>query len=216
MRDLNFKNPRNERNSFFKEYRKGFHEFKVASSFTTPKFGEVMVWNVISSGKRSTLFRFLFLKWLWDELTSKEFGFIISLPEFFSTEEFVACARAYASGSPKKIIRTRLNEYRKLRGFKTLSQEKYRSMKSGLKYSLQEYNFRPGPTKKYSGWTRHHRDHGSLGKFHLEPIPTEFTEKLEIDLFMILTVGRVEMLGSVLGLSPDEDSKESKRTKKYV
>jgi hypothetical protein len=211
MRDLNSNNPRNDRDSFFKECPPGCRKFKVASSFTTPKFGAVMVWNVISSGKRSTLFKFLFLKWLWDELTSKEFGFLLSLPEFFSSEEFVACARALASGTSKRLIRTRLNEFRKLRGFKTLSQERYKSMKSRMKYSLQEYSFIPGPTKKYSGWTRHHRDHGSLGKLHLEPLPTVFTEKVEIDLFMILTVGKVRMLGSVLGLSPDDDSKESKQ-----
>jgi len=209
-----FRNPRDHRRDFFKSYHKSFHEFKLTSSSIAPKYGEVVGWHVLSSGRRSTLFKFLFLKWLWDELTFQEFKFITNLPEFFSSEEFVACTRVLASGLPKKEIRTRLNNFRKLRGLKPLSHERYRAMKRGFVFSLVEYTFSPLPTKKYSGWTRHHKDHGTLGRVLLEPMPSVFTETFEIDLFKVLSVGNVKILNTVFSLSPDDDSKESKQSKK--
>lgn len=211
MKDLDFKNPRNTRVAFLKANRGRFIEFKVGSSSIAPRYGEMVGWYVISSGKRPTLFKYLFLKWLWDELTFHEWKFVLNLPEFFSSEEFVACARALASRQPKTVIRTRLNNFRILRGLKPLSEIKYRSMKRNMAYTLVEYTYSPLSTKKYSGWTRHHNDHGSLGRIILDPLPSEFTEKLEIDLFNILTVGEVKILNTVFSLSPDDVSKETKR-----
>lgn len=191
---------------------KGFLEFTVASTTSTSKNDEVVRWFVISSGKRSTLFRFLFLKWLWDELTSQEWRFVLNLPEFFSSKEFVACARALAAGTPKKEIRDRLNRYNTLVGSKPLSQSEYKSM-YGMKYDLGEVVFTDRPAKKFSGWVRHHNDQGSLrvnSVFELEP--QGFTEIVELDLFMVLTVGTVTILNKEVPLSPDDDSrKESKR-----
>jgi len=186
-------------------------EFTLASTTLTPEKGVAVRWYVISSGKRSTLFKFFFLKWLWDELTSQEWYFVLNSPEFFSSEEFVASARALAAGIPKKVIRDRLNKYRLLVGLKPLSQERYRSM-LGMKYELCEFTFTVRPAEKFSGWVRHQNDQGSLrvsSVFELEP--QGFTEIVEFDLFRILTVGSVTILNKEVFLSPDDDLTRSKR-----
>jgi hypothetical protein len=217
MRKTNFTDPGTERSRFLKSNPStGFREFFVDSTTSTAKNAEVVRWYVISSGKRTTLFRFLFLKWLWDELTSQEWAFCLSLPEFFSSKEFVACARALAAGSSKKRIRDRLNRYQNLVGLKPLSQSEYKSM-HGMKYLLSEVIFTDRPAKKFSGWVRHHKDQGSLrvsSIFELEP--QGFTEIVEIDLFKVLSVGTVTILNKEVPLSPDDDSrKESKRNSSY-
>lgn len=211
MRESKFTDPKKLRADFFKSHSKGFHEFIVSSNTPSPKLGEsVVYWYAISSGKRTTLFKFLFLKWLWDELTSQEFLFLLNLPEFFSSKEFQPCLAAVARGVPKRTIRVRLNNFRKLQGLKPWSQEMYKSMKS-LRYVLGEVVLGTQPAKKFSGWVRHHKDHGSLRGVLVEPTPSIFTESVEFDLFMILSVGKVNILGKEFGLSPEDDSKESKR-----
>jgi hypothetical protein len=180
----------------------------VDSTTPAPEKGTVVRWYVISSGKRTTLFEFLFLKWLWDELTSQEWRFVLSLPEFFSSKEFVACARALASGVPKSEIRTRLNKYAVLVGLKQLSRLRYESMKS-IRYDLGEIILADRPAKKFSGWVRNHNDHGSLRKSSIfELQPSGAAEIVEVDLFNILSVGRVTILGKEVYLSPEDVSKK--------
>jgi len=179
----------------------------LASTTPAPNVGESVRWIVISSGKRTTLFKFLFLKWLWDELTSQELTFFLTLPETLSSREFIACARARASGLPKGAIRARLNGWLNLVGLKPLSRSRYESMK-GIRYVLGEVVLTDIPAKKYSGWVRHQNDQGSLRKnsiFELDH--QEFTEFVEIDLFNVISVGIVEILGKEIKLSPDETSK---------
>jgi hypothetical protein len=186
---------------------RGFHEFTVASTTSTPKNGEVVRWYVISSGKRPTLFMYLFLKWLWDELTSQEWAFVLSLPEFFSSKEFVACARALAAGTPKKSIRDRLNRYRLLVGLKPHSQERYKSMHN-MRFDLGEVVLTVQSAKKFSGWVRHHNDQGALRVSSIFELDSQgFTEIVEFDLYKVLSVGSVTILNKEVLLSPDDDFK---------
>jgi len=157
-------------------------------------------WYVISSGKRSTLFRYLFLKWLWDELTSQEWKYVLNLPEFFRQKEFIACARALATGISKKDIRERLNSFLALTGIKPLSQDRYRGLKR-IRYEFCEFERAVTPAKKFSGWVRHQNDQGSLRMNKFELFETEaFTEVIEFDLFIVLSVGTVRILGKDLSL----------------
>jgi hypothetical protein len=156
------------------------------------------------------LFQFLFLKWLYDELTSAELKYLLDLPEFFSSsgEEFLASLRMLANGFSKTEIRTRLNRYRELIGRKPHTAEKYRSMKQ-IKYFLQEKELRESPAKKFSGWTRHHHDHGTLGQERL--YGPEFNAGYvseEIDLFTLLTVGEIRIAGATVALSPMTEPKK--------
>jgi hypothetical protein len=182
----------------------GFHEWSCESNSIPKEISGRVVWNVISSGKRSTLFKFLFLKWLHDELTTSELKYVLNLPEFFSSsgKEFLACMRMQACGFLKTEIRTRLNTYRQLIGIKPHTAEIYRSMKQ-IKYFLQEKEFRVPPTKKFSGWVRHQNDQGNLGQERLygpEFNPGYVGE--EVDLFSLLSVGKVLIAGATVTLSP--------------
>lgn len=208
-RDPNFTLPEQLMSRFLKSFpSKAIHAFKVDSTTSTLKKSEVVRWVVISSGKRTTLFTTLFLKWLWDELTSQEFRFFLDLPETLRSKEFIACARALASGLPKKVIRARLNRYLTLVGLKPLSRERYNGSK-GVKYVLGECVLTVRSAVKYSGWVRHQNDQGSLRKnsvFELEH--QEFTADVEIDLFNIISVGKLTILGKEVALSPDESLKD--------
>lgn len=204
----NFANPTTVRLRFVKSFPStGFREFTVASTTPSPNKGEVVRWYVISSGRRTTLFEFLFLKWLWNELTIQEWAFVLSLPEFYSSKEFIACARALASGVSKTDIRTRLEKYHSLVGLKQLSRLRYVSMKR-IRYFLQEVVLTDQPAKKFSGWVRHHNDQGSLRKSSIFELQSQgFTDIVEIDLFKVLSVGTVTILNLEVKLSPDDDFK---------
>lgn len=209
LKDPNFTLPELLTARFLKSFpSKSLHVIKLDSTTSTLKKGEVVRWVVISSGKRSTLFKTLFLKWLWDELTSQEYRFFLDLPETLSSKEFVACARALASGIPKKVIRARLNKYLVLVGLKPLSRDRYNGSK-GVKYVLGECVFTVRSAIKYSGWVRHQNDHGALREnsvFELDH--QEFADVVEIDLFNIISVGKLTILGKDLALSPDESLKD--------
>lgn len=182
----------------------GFREWSVSSNSAPSNDGGRVVWNVISSGRRSTLFHFLFLKWLYDELTKQELKYILDLPEFFTSsgKELFACMKMLANGFSKSEIRTRLNGLRKLLGLKPHTAEKYRSMKQ-IKYFLIEVEFREPPAEKYSGWVRHQNDQGSL-RLSLIVLDSEINSSyLEEDenLYEVLSVGKVFLLGQEITLS---------------
>jgi hypothetical protein len=87
--------------------------------------------------------------------------------------------------------------------------QKYKSMKQ-IKYFLQEKEFRVPPTKKFSGWIRHHRDHGSLRGEQFVPEPQAIVIGEEIDLFSILSVGKIFLAGAEVTLSPMIDPKKDR------
>lgn len=196
---------------------KGFHSWSLRSSSIPKNSSGRVVWNVISSGKRSTLFKYLTLKWLWEELTSAELKYLLDLPELFSSsgKELLACMRMLANGFSKSEIRTRLNKYRQLLGLKPLTAEMFKSMKQ-IKFFLQEKELRVPPTKKYSGWTRHHNDHGSLGLDRLcgPEINMDYISE-EIDLYFLLSVGKIFVAGAAVTLSPMIDPKKDRNGKNH-
>lgn len=191
----------------------GFREWSVSSNSATSITCGRVVWNVISSGKRSTLFKYLFLKWLWEELTLNELKYVLDLPEFHSSsgEEFFTCMKMLANGFPKSEIRTRLNNFRTLIGLKPHKAEKYRSLKQ-IKFILIEVEFREPPTIKFSGWVRHQNDQGSL-RMNLIELDSEINDsylKNEINLYEYLSVGKVFLLGQEVTLSLNDGSNKNR------
>jgi len=77
----------------------------------------------------------------------------------------------------------------------------------GLEYDLNEVVLSTPAAIKYNGWTRHHKDHGSLRPASI--VMETYREQLRdvgTSLFIILSVGKVVLLGTELNLSPDDDS----------
>jgi len=156
---------------------------------------------------------FLFLKWLWDELSSQELQFFLNSPEFFKDPRIESSFRARAYGTPKKEIRERLNKYLELVGERTFSHNRFRgSQRLFLLLELQEVFFVPTP--KFSGYTRHHKDKGSLRNGDIESPLEEFTyeefsDKFEF-WFHLLSVGEVRSTIRNVYLYPEDVSKKKR------
>lgn len=191
----------------------GFREWSVSSNSASSYDGGRVVWNVISSGRRSIVFKYLFLKWLYDELTQQELKFVLDLPEFHTSsgKEFFACMKMLANGFSKSEIRTRLNGLRKLLDQKPWSAEMYRSLKQ-VKLFLIEVEFREPPAEKYSGWVRHQNDQGSL-RLSLIDLDSEINDSYlseDENLYEVLSVGKVFLLGQEITLSLMNDSNKNR------
>jgi hypothetical protein len=194
---------------------KGFQSFIVPLSVSSTKKGRGHRWLVRSSGRRSTVFTFLFLKWLWDELTSTELQFLFNTPEFFKEPRIESSFRARAYGTPKKKIRERLNKYLEIIGQKPYSHERYRGMKGlFLMLEMQEVIF--VSPKPYSGYTRHYKDKGSLGSEHFPDETFTYDEKIDKFefFFHLLSVGEIITASGIMYILPDDDAKKHRNGNK--
>lgn len=142
----------------------------VVSTDRENGIGDVLV--ILSSGRLPTVERYVFGKWLWDELTIEEMEFFLALPSTLTNPITYACLRARANGVPKVQIRERLNRI----PFKVTfpSRQQYISLKQ-LSVTVIRQTLILRKVPKYSGYSRHHNDKGSINPFQLEGnfIPTE-------------------------------------------
>jgi len=137
---------------------------------------------------------------------------MFNLPEFFKDPRIESSFRARAYGTPKKEIRERLNKYLKLIGEHPFAYERYRGMRGMfLLLELQEFYF--SPTPKFSGYTRHHKDKGSLRSSSEDPLEL-FTYEEKVDKFEfwfhLLSVGEVRSTIRNVYLFPEESSKKKR------
>jgi len=177
--------------------------------------GVVRRWIVLSSGRRSRLAQFLFGKWLWDELNRFENLVFWSLSEITSEQTIYLSLKAFAFGIPKKLLRKRLEKARILFGINSISRQQYLSLKGQLNCIFIEETITLRPTIKYSGYTKHYKDKGTLGterEYYLSEILSPCTIEDEI-IFQYLTVGDIPLFGGVV-LLPEDDPKRSKRKQK--
>lgn len=173
---------------------------------------------VSSSGDRKTVLKKLFLKWLWDELTSEEMELFICLPETIGTPVIFACLQARARGIPKKLIRNRLNKIivLNLLGEKItpFTRERYLSLKQ-VRITLKKIRIPARPLTRYSGYTKNYKDKGTLRNdvnyFTSKIFEEDVNEEKEIFILHLLTVGRLEILGREINLDYPDESKRTKR-----
>lgn len=159
--------------------------------------GLIERWTVFSQGKRSTLVRYLFGKWLWDELTSEEWRVFILLPEVLSDYKiFIPISKNINESIPKKIIRKRLEDLSKIMSIIYLTKQQYKSISSQSNFLLYENRSRLAKTPKFSGYTKHYKDKGNLPR-EKTLMPSETLEFEEIDdsiqtiFSFYLTVGKI-------------------------
>lgn len=163
-------------------------------------------WIVFSQGKRSTLIRYLFGKLLWDELNKFEKEILFNLPEVTNDITIFLSLKALNLGTSKRDLRKRL-EQSPFPDLYFISRQSYLSIKGCVKFFFKFEEISVRKTRKFSGYTKHYKDHGSLGierEFYFSDTLEPYENVSEEILFHYLTVGEIPLLGREVRY-PDED-----------
>jgi hypothetical protein len=150
----------------------------------------------------------LFGKWLWDELNQEEWKIFWHMSEITSDLTIFLSLKAKNLGTSKKLIRQRL-ENSPFPELKFIPRQSYLTLKGRVNYSFLEEVINLRKTKKFSGYTKHHKDKGSLGlerEYYLSEIFDPYENVSEETLLSYLTVGEFTLFQGSVRL-PDEDSK---------
>lgn len=161
--------------------------------------GTLRRWIVFSQGKRSTLVKYLWAKLLWDELNTIESTIFWNLKEITSDTTIYLGLKALAFGISKKLLRQRLQDGEFL-GFKYISRQSYLSIKGRVNFFFLEEEISLRKSPKYSGYTKHYKDKGSLGLEREDYLSEIFDPVCDISvdvMYTFLTVGEVSLFGGV-------------------
>lgn len=185
-------------------------QYPIVKSIDRNK-GTLRRWIVFSQGKRSTLVNYLWGKLLWDELTSLEGKIFWHLKEITSESTIYLGLKALAFGVSKKLLRQRL-ESSPFKELKFITRQQYLSIKGRVNFFFLEEEISLRKVPKYSGYTKHYKDKGSLA-LEKEEILSEVLEPYrgitDDLLYQYLTVGEINLLGGMY-VHPDEDSKKNR------
>lgn len=162
--------------------------------------------SVFSQGKRAILHRYLFGKWLWDELNSFESKVFWSMPEITSDSTTFLSLKAIVRGTSKRVLRQRL-EHGGFLGLNFISRQQYLTLKGRVDFFFLEETVTLRRTPKYSGYTKHYKDKGSLGgttrDIAISEIFEPYNDVSEETILQYLTVGEISLFGGVV-FHPDE------------
>lgn len=148
----------------------------------------IIVFTLRSMGRRAAIIQKLFHKWLFEELNREERMIFLLHHETILEPQIFASLKAYKNFVSKKVIRVVLRDYSYLfKNSKIPTNERhigYRTLR--FSYEKHEKYYNPKKGIKYSGWKRHHTDHGSLAPdFIQEPFYSDsIDEDDNIDLFL--------------------------------
>ena len=156
---------------------------------------------VFSSGKRAAITKFLWLKFLWNELTRTEFElFLMTLTESKRDEKKWAFLKAL-SLYPKKVLRKRLIAIEALYGEDISSRDSYLGY-LGMSIEIHLEIRRLPAVTKYSGYVRSPSSVGSKRKSSLSDILSEATQTDEIYIeenmnwYDLLSVGSISLFSA--------------------
>jgi hypothetical protein len=152
-------------------------------------------WTVFSNGKRSVLTKYLFGKWLWDELNHVESLIFWSLPEITKDVTiYVSLKSRNTFGIPKRLIRDRLKKGSEFFGFNFITRQHYLTLKGSVNFFFIEETVSLRPTIKFSGYTKHYKDKGSLRlerEENFSDVSDPYVGINELLLLEYLTVGEI-------------------------
>jgi len=170
----------------------GFVTWQVTLSTHETK-GTKDVLLVYSSGRREAVLEFLWLKFLWSQLTRTEFKlFWATLKE--SDDKKYAFMRRLTS-LPKRRLRERLLEVEQLLGLKLSDRDRLNGYYR-LRIEVHEVTRRLPRTKKYTGWARSASAVGNKGAQSVRRFDEmmsqqeEYVEDSIIDWYSLLNVDR--------------------------
>lgn len=168
-------------------------------------------WIVFSQGKRSVLPKYLFGKLLWDELNVMERTILFHLPEVTNDLTIFLSLKALNLGVSKRDLRRRL-EKSPFPELRFITRQAYLSIKGSVQFFFKQETINIRRVEKYSGYTKHYKDKGSLGlerEFYLSDVLDPYEIVSEATLLQYLTVGEFPLLGGVAHY-PDDGSKKSR------
>lgn len=166
----------------------GFKTFSVQKSINREKRVERRLF-VFSQGSRTKVIEYLWLKFLWDELTRLEFELLILSGTLNSDLKFGAIKAINRQG--KKLTRNKIQEFFPDGEF---SRKRYQGFKR-LDVEIYEYQRSLRKTPKFSGWIRSASAKGSKNSSgsssFLEVLASDYqdSERIVLDWYGLLTVG---------------------------
>lgn len=169
--------------------------------------GTLRRWIVFSQGKRRTLIQYLFGKLLWDNLNAEETRVFWHLTEITRDRTIYLSLKALVQGVSKRDLRRRLEKAEFL-SLWFVSRQQYLTLKGRVNWIFLEETINLRKTPKYSGYTKHYKDKGSLGPGRdivseiLEPVD-DISDEI---ILSYLTVGEISLFGGVV-LHPEESQK---------
>jgi len=132
-----------------------------------------------------------------------------SLPEITENVTIYLSLKARVLGLSKRILRNRLENNKYFPELKFISRQSYLSIKGQVTFLFKEEEIILRRTPKYSGWSRHHNDKGSLGirrDITISDVVDPFVDVNLERILRYLTVGEITLFGDVV-FHPDEDQK---------
>lgn len=188
-----------------------------AISTTNREKGISESYLVFSSGRRGAVLKFLWLKLLWDNLTSLEYSLFLSLPEILNDNKKFSFLKA-SINLPKSILRQNLIKFENFLGDKESSREKYQGIK-GMRLEIHRIERGLPKIKPYSGYVKSPSSVGSKSSKSLfleTPASTEYIiEENNYDWYYLLTVGELTLLNGVY-IFPDEWTQEGPKRLKEL
>jgi hypothetical protein len=172
----------------------GFKTFSVSTNINREKRVERRL-LVYSQGSRAKVSEYLWLKFLWDELSKLEFELFLALPETLNSEMKFAAMRAILQIG-KREVREKLLTCPILEESEKPSRVRYQGFKR-LNVDIQRIERSLPKTKKFSGWIRSASAKGSKsqrGSSFLDPlaiIEDDYTDK-SFNWYTYLTVGEID------------------------
>jgi hypothetical protein len=130
--------------------------------------GAIKRWIILSSGRRSVLIRYLFLKLVYDELTRSEMAILLSFNESTTIKSIFYALKARTLGIHKKLIRKILEAVTIDPNFPSPTREEYLGIKQ-IHLSISEKVSSPiEKPKPYSGYSKGYKDGQRRSKFQID------------------------------------------------
>jgi hypothetical protein len=181
--------------------KSGLHEFIVSQE--SYHSGEIQRLVVLSQGKQQKYFQFLIAKLYFEEPNMLEWEIIYK--SSLMNQRIIYLGLKALCRLPKRLIRKRLEILSRLQILDFPSKDWYLGTRSQLRSFLLRERLQARDFNPYSGYSRHHNDHGNLPTEE-RLLPFDLTEECEIDdevIFNFLIVGKLPSLGITF---PDEEA----------
>lgn len=191
-----------------------FHRFKIRIS-TNQEKGTQDYFIVLSQGRRHTFSKYLWYKFLFDNLSKEEEEIFFHLPEIINNPFKIQVLRACIKLG-KKTIRKKLENFPLIPPNEKVSRKKYQGIHGNTRYDLSRRVGKLPKPPKFSGWIRNSssKDRKSFSKGSvMDPLNLlleDFVEEQNFDWFLYLTVGTVPTgpPGQIGYLFPDEANEQ--------